>query len=167
MSYALDMALSEVQRLREIIASERAEFQKRIDDASAEIGRLRSVQAVVETKTVFKNVTVTTVMPPKLVHIERRVEVPVTIEKVVEKVIEVPVTIEKVVEKVVRVPVTIEKVVEKVVRVPVTIEKVVEKLNTVTKTEYIPCDKCSGLSARYDKLKQKFAEIVEKNNGGN
>lgn len=153
MSYALDMALSEVQRLREIIASERAEFQKRIDDASAEIGRLRSVPAVVETKTVFKNVTVTTVMPPKLVHIERRVEVPVMVEKVVEKVIEVPVTI--------------EKVVEKVVRVPVTIEKVVEKLNTVTKTEYIPCDKCSGLSARYDKLKQKFAEIVEKNNGGN
>jgi len=139
MSYELDAALAEVQRLRELLASERAEFQKRLDDASAEADRLRNQPERVETVTVFKNVPVNIVMPPKLVHIEQRVEVPVTIEKVVEKV----------------------------VRVPVTVEKVVEKINTVTKTEYLPCDKCSDLSDRYDKLKQKFAEIVEKTNGGN
>ena len=167
MSYELDEALAEVQRLRELLASERAEFQKRLDDASAEADRLRNQPERVETKTVFKNVPVTTVMPPKLVHIERRVEVPVVVEKVVEKVVEVPVTIDKIVEKIVRVPVTIEKMVEKVVRVPVTVEKIVEKINPVTKTEYLPCEKCGELSEKYGKLKKKFAELVEKTNGGN
>ncbi len=59
-------------------------------------------------------------------YVEKIVEKPVEVEKIVEKIVEKPVEVEKIVEKIVEKPVEVEKIVEKIVEKPIEVEKIVE-----------------------------------------
>jgi hypothetical protein len=60
--------------------------------------------------------------------VERIVEKPVEVEKIVDRIVEKPVEVEKIVERIVEKPVEVEKIVERIVEKPVEVEKIVERI---------------------------------------
>lgn len=98
----------------------------------------------------------------KIQYVEKIVEKPVEVEKIVEKIVEKPVEVEKIVEKIVEKPVEVEKIVEKIVEKPVEVEKIVEKPVEVEKI----VEKLVEVPVEIEKpveMTLKLSEIIPKN----